>query len=154
MPYCPNCGNELDEASAFCSDCGHEREAPAEIQSSNSEAQKNIKEPSGGWWVGVLLPTLSIIIPIFFTFLAGIFAGFTGQNGVVGVSQVLTWILYIGTGASVVISPIAFHLDKQYVESASGWEPSDIYYLLFVPLLNAVLALGYINQRHDALKGD
>lgn len=145
MPYCPDCGIEVTATAAFCSECG----TPQDRQETSTDQRE---EPPGGWWLGVLLPPLAIVVPMFLAFTAGFVSGLIGANDITAILSIVEWIFYIGTGASIFISPIAFHIDKRYVKSVSGWEPSSAYYLLCVPLLNAVLALGYINQRHAALK--
>ncbi|ODR82395.1 hypothetical protein BG842_18980 [Haladaptatus sp. W1] len=49
--------------------------------------------------------------------------------------------------AITLLSPIFVHLDKQYVESVSTWEPSGWYYWMILPPLT-FLSVVYIYQRH------
>jgi hypothetical protein len=151
MPYCPECGVEVDAADKFCSECGHDLGETGESESERmrtsedgSRSEMNQTElPSGGWWLAVLFPAAMVTIAIALTFIGGIFGS--------DLSNLMGDMVYYSTILSVFISPIGFHMDKKYVKEASGWEPPSVYYLLFLPVLNIFLSLGYIQQRHDVV---
>lgn len=64
--------------------------------------------------------------------------GTMAANDITGSMSVVEWILDTRTAASIFV-PIAYHIDKRSVKDVSGWEPSGLYYLLCVPLLDAIL---------------
>lgn len=155
MPYCSDCGIEVDEKDKFCSECGQFLE---EQTVESSDLAKNTagldperKAPSGGWWTLILIPPATLTLVIVSLFLGGFFEGGSLGRAFLGMGTILYDIFLIELGLSIVLLPIAFHLDKEYVKQVANWCPSNIYYLLAIPGLNIILGLGYLQQRHEVV---
>ncbi len=59
-------------------------------------------------------------------------------------------LLIVGTILNL-LSPVFVYFDSRYLTTASAWEPSSKYYLMFLPLIGYVLAIVYIYNRHKHL---
>ena len=55
----------------------------------------------------------------------------------------------IGLGLLLqLVSPVCLYYDRQYLETATGWEPSSWYYLMVLPPFSVFLPPLYLYQRH------
>lgn len=155
MAYCSDCGNEIDDKDKFCSECGLSlEEQNVEISESAKRTaglDQERKVPSGGWWTLILILPATLTLVIVSVFLGGFFGEGSLGRAFLGMGTVLYDIFLVELGLSIVLLPIAFHLDKEYVEQVANWSPSNIYYLLAIPGLNVILGLGYLQQRHEAV---
>ncbi|WP_227356027.1 hypothetical protein [Haladaptatus salinisoli] len=57
-------------------------------------------------------------------------------------------ILILASYAAALLSLIAVYYDRRYVRSHSAWNPSGLYYLMVIPLLNVPIACLYLFYRH------
>lgn len=98
------------------------------------------KRTSSRWWIpiGVLVVIVPILLvslilpPDAYTLLL------TGPLTLVGITL-------------VTLSPVFVYYDRRYLTTTSRWEPSGLYYLMFLPLLGYVLSILYIYNRHKHL---
>lgn len=101
--------------------------------------------------IGVLLPTISVGVLFVGIILLAIVDPLFSESVNDTLVAILAYLFLILTALAIGISPYSFHRDKRLVASATGWRPSDLYYLLFVPGLNVLLAGIYLYQRNSAI---
>lgn len=152
--YCPSCGEETDEATARCRACGASLDgvdADPGGDPTSAGAETNL-ESWNAWVLGVLLPVGAVVVFVGGAFLTGIAVGILGgsEEAPESVSTVIGGLVFVLLGLSILVSPYAFHRDKGAVTRATGWVPSNLYYLLCVPVLNVVLGPAYLYQRRSA----
>lgn len=100
--------------------------------------------------VGVLFPALTVVVLIAGAFLAVLIEPVLGETASDRVTSANAIAILLGWTLSIGISPYAFHRDKQHLQRDIGWQPSSLYYLLCVPLLNILLSILYVYQRSAA----
>ena len=80
MPYCPNCGHEVDETDRFCIECGQNLEAAGTGQSRESEPRRGDTAPAraggqtgarapmtrGIGWIPVGIAVISLLQSLYF----------------------------------------------------------------------------------------
>lgn len=93
--------------------------------------------------VGLTLP----IIGLGMGFVGGFTTGFIQSLLSVEIVNLLGVIESLSTFLSVVVCPISFHYDKKRISDSATWNPSSLYYLMFIPYLNIILSLYYLHQR-------
>lgn len=103
----------------------------------NQVETRNETSPSDRWWIpiGVLAALIPILVVVTVATPPDVFSSLVSAP-----FALLGFVLTL-------LSPILVHLDKQYIESVSTWEPSGWYYWMIVPPLT-LLSVFYIYQRH------
>jgi len=94
--------------------------------------------PSDGWWLPIaalaatapLLAVLSLVLP----------------------PDPVTMLPAFAVGALALFlslcSPLFVYLDAQFLAAEIGWTPSNLYYLMAVPLAAPAVAAAYLYDRH------
>lgn len=158
MSTCTGCGKWVTDGSDRCEECLGEADHLGRPASAGTDFGDRRLRADGGRvprWdrnvIGVLLPVLVVVLFVLGAILLAIIEPFVGETTSDTLVTALAFLLLLLLGGSIGISPYAFHRDKAVVASASNWQPSDLYYLLFVPGLNVLLAVVYVYQRRAAL---
>lgn len=101
--------------------------------------------------IGVLLPTIAVGALFAGIVLLALVDPLFSESVNDTLVTILAYLFLILTALAIGIAPYSFHRDKSRISSSTGWRPSDLYYLLFVPGLNVVLAGIYLYQRNSAI---
>lgn len=95
-------------------------------------------------FLGIVFGPLVLVVSYLFTAATG--PGVPSWAGAVGGS-----IRLYGTALSVVVGPVALHLDRLTLARQSDWVPSRIYYLVAVPFLSIPISVSYLVRRFTAV---
>lgn len=97
--------------------------------------------PGSNWWIPIGMR--AAIVPVM-----ALVAGVLPPDPF---SLFLIFPLTFVAGTLSILSPLFVYFDRDSLMTTAEWEPSGVYYLMFLPLIGVVLAVVYLYNRHTSL---
>lgn len=120
--------------------------------STAGHSRPNQSVTSDIWWYIILLHGATLLLAVIFGTGLGFLSVFINllEGGGSGVGF-FKWgldLFRLLVGILIVSSPIAVYFDRKQVRDVSEWDPSWLYFLVFLGPIGWLIALVYIYKRH------